>query len=118
MTKEDVERMVREAEANTKEDTVKKAKADLRNEADGLVYAVEKHLSEAAALVSASNKSRAEMLIGELKQKIKDDTSLDSLKKAVEDLTNHFQQMQKEAQEAGSKASNYIHRSNRKGDLF
>ncbi|MBK9622953.1 MAG: molecular chaperone DnaK [Candidatus Obscuribacter sp.] len=105
LTKEDVERMVREAEANTKEDTVKKAKADLRNEADGLVYAVEKHLSEAAALVSASNKSRAEMLIGELKQKIKDDTSLDSLKKAVEDLTNHFQQMQKEAQEAGSKAA-------------
>jgi len=105
LTKEDVERMVREAEAHTQEDSVKKAKADLRNEADGLIYAVEKHLSEAAAMVSASNKSRAEMLISDLKQKIKDDTSHDSLKKAVEDLTNHFQLMQKEAHEAGSKAA-------------
>lgn len=48
----------------------------------------------------------AEVLVdGPTRTKIKDDTSLDSLKKAVEDLTNHFQQMQKEAQEAGSKAA-------------
>ncbi|MBK7841976.1 MAG: hypothetical protein IPJ49_30745 [Candidatus Obscuribacter sp.] len=44
------------------------------------------------------------MLIGELKQKIKDDIG-SIASKAVEDLTNHFQQMQKEAQEAGSKAA-------------
>jgi molecular chaperone DnaK len=42
LTKEDIDRLVREAAANAEEDLKVKAMADLRNEADGLIYMVEK----------------------------------------------------------------------------
>ena len=105
LTKEDIERMMKEAQANGQEDEKKKAKADLRNEADGLIYAVERHLAEFQALTSTASKSRAELLIGELRQKMKDDVSFETLKQAVEDLTQHFSIMQSEAQAANARQS-------------
>jgi len=98
LTKEDIDRMVRDAETHGQEDQKKKAKADLRNDADGLMYAVEKHMSEFGTITSSALKSKAELLVGELRQKIKDDVALEVLKKAVEDLAAVLKEMQTEAQ--------------------
>lgn len=98
LTKEDVDRMVKEAESHAKDDERFKQKADLRNEADGLIYACEKHLTDFAGINSQANKSKAELLCNDLRQKIKDNADLEPLKRAVEDLKNHLIAMQQEAQ--------------------
>ncbi|MBS1994300.1 MAG: molecular chaperone DnaK [Cyanobacteria bacterium SZAS LIN-3] len=100
LNKDDIERMVKEAEAHSKDDEIKKAQADLRNEADGIIYAVEKHMTDFAQLNSEASKSKAKLLITELQQKVKDNADVPVLKKAVEDLQRHYMAMQKEAQDA------------------
>lgn len=98
LTKEDVDRMVKEAESHARDDEKFKQKADLRNEADGLMYACEKHIADFGAANSEANKSKAQLLIQELRQKVKDNAELEPLKKAVDDLKNHLILMQQEAQ--------------------
>ncbi|MBN8660088.1 MAG: molecular chaperone DnaK [Candidatus Obscuribacter phosphatis] len=105
LTKEDIERMIRDAEANGQEDQKKKAKADLRNEADALIYSVERHLQEFGSITSSAAKARAELLISELRQKIKDDLAYETLKQALDDLAAHLRNMQSEAQAASASAS-------------
>jgi len=102
LNKDDIERMMREAEAHSKDDETKKAQADLRNEADGIIYTVERHLADSAAVNSEASKSKAKLLISELQQKVKSDADVPTLKKAVEDLQNHYIALQKEAQEAAA----------------
>jgi molecular chaperone DnaK len=98
LTKEDVDRMVKEAESHARDDEKFKQKADLRNEADGLIYACEKHIADFGAANSEANKSKAQLLIQELRQKVKDNAELEPLKKAVDDLKNHLILIQQEAQ--------------------
>lgn len=71
LTKEDIDRMVKEAESHAKDDEKAKEKADMRNDADALIYAVEKHVADFGASNSSDNKAKAESLISELRQKIK-----------------------------------------------
>jgi molecular chaperone DnaK len=98
LNKDDIERMMREAEAHSKDDETKKAQADLRNDADGVIYAVERHLADAAALNSDANKSKAKLLITELQQKVKNNADVPTLKRALEDLQAHMSVLQEEAQ--------------------
>ncbi|MCA0313425.1 MAG: molecular chaperone DnaK [Candidatus Melainabacteria bacterium] len=105
LTKEDIERMIRDAEANGQEDQKKKAKADLRNEADALIYSVERHLQEFGSITSSAAKARAELLISELRQKIKDDLAYETLKQALDDLAAHLRSMQSEAQAASASSA-------------
>lgn len=105
LTKEDIERMIRDAEANGQEDQKKKAKADLRNEADALIYSVERHLQDFGSITSSAAKARAELLSSELRQKIKDDLAYETLKQALDDLAAHLRSMQSEAQAASASAS-------------
>ncbi|MBU6450627.1 MAG: molecular chaperone DnaK [Cyanobacteria bacterium REEB67] len=105
LNKDDIDRMMREAEAHSKDDETKKAQADLRNEADGLIYQVETAVKENAAHISDANKSKAELLVSELKQKVKADASVEVLKKAVEDLKNHLMAVQTEAQQQAQQAA-------------
>jgi molecular chaperone DnaK len=98
LNKDDIERMMREAEAFGKDDEIKKAQADLRNDADGIIYAVERHLADFGTMNSSENKAKAELLSNELKQKVKSDADVSTLKRAVEDLQAHFMVLQQEAQ--------------------
>jgi molecular chaperone DnaK len=84
LTKEDIDRMVKEAESHAKDDEKAKEKADMRNDADALIYAVEKHVADFGASNSPENKTKAETLITELRQKVKDNVSNDALKTAIE----------------------------------
>ncbi|MEO5361491.1 MAG: molecular chaperone DnaK [Nitrospirota bacterium] len=88
LSDDEIKKMVKDAEAHADEDKRKKELATVRNEADTLVYAVEKSLKEYGDKVTPAEKAEAEEKLKRLKD-IKDtSTNPEELKKAVEELTN------------------------------
>ena len=69
----EVERMVKEAEANAAVDQERREKIDRKNQADSLVYQAEKQLTELGDKVPAADKTKAETLIKDLKEAIASD---------------------------------------------
>jgi molecular chaperone DnaK len=65
--KDDIDRMVREAEAHADEDRRRREEAETRNNADTLVFQTEKLLKEQADKVSPEDRSKIEAALGELK---------------------------------------------------
>ncbi|MBD2019846.1 molecular chaperone DnaK [Leptolyngbya sp. FACHB-36] len=70
LPKDDVERMVREAEQNASADKDRREKIDLKNQADSLAYQAEKQMSELGDKVPAADKDRVNGLIKDLKDAI------------------------------------------------
>jgi molecular chaperone DnaK len=68
LSKEEVERMIREAEQFAEQDRRKKQEAELRNEADAMVYTVEKALAELGDKVPAETKKEVEEDVKKLKE--------------------------------------------------
>ena len=66
----EVERMVKEAEANAAVDQERREKIDRKNQADSLVYQAEKQITELGDKVPAADKTKAETLIKDLKEAI------------------------------------------------
>ena len=69
----EVERMVKEAEANAAADHERREKIDRKNQADSLVYQAEKQIAELGDKVPAADKTKAETLIKDLKEAIASD---------------------------------------------
>ena len=69
----EVERMVKEAEANAAVDQERREKIDRKNQADSLVYQAEKQLTELGDKVPTADKTKAETLIKDLKEAIASD---------------------------------------------
>lgn len=67
LSKEDIERMVRDAEAHAEEDRRRREEAEVRNQADTLVYQTEKLLKEQGDKISGEEKSAVEAKLGGLK---------------------------------------------------
>jgi molecular chaperone DnaK len=70
LPKDDVERMVREAEQNAATDKERREKIDLKNQADSLAYQAEKQMSELGDKVPAADKSKVDGLIKDLRAEI------------------------------------------------
>jgi molecular chaperone DnaK len=86
LSKEEIDKMVREAEKFATEDTKKKEEVEAINQADNLVYATEKSLKEFGDKVSQSERADIEARINDLKTAIKD-KNIDRIKKGMEDLS-------------------------------
>jgi molecular chaperone DnaK len=67
LPKDDIERMMREAEQYADEDKKRREEAETRNQAEGLVYTTEKFLGENGDKLPAEGKSEVEGLLTELK---------------------------------------------------
>jgi molecular chaperone DnaK len=67
LDKQDVERLVREAQQHAAEDRRRRELADARNQADTLIYQVEKALRELGDQVPAADRTRIEAQIGDLR---------------------------------------------------
>ncbi|WP_201592806.1 molecular chaperone DnaK [Psychrobacter sp. Pi2-51] len=89
LSDEEVEQMVRDAEANAAEDEKFANLAQVRNEADGRIHAVQKALKEAADKVTDEEKSTVETAITELETAAKEDDH-DDIKAKLEALDNAF----------------------------
>ena len=89
MSDEEVEQMVRDAEANAAEDEKFANLAQVRNEADSRIHAVQKALKEAEDKVTDEEKSTVESAITELEAAAKEDDH-DEIKAKLEALDNAF----------------------------
>lgn len=70
ISEKDIERMVKEAELNAETDRKEKEKAEVRNEADSLVYSIEKNIKDMGEKISSGDKSKAEEAIADVKKAI------------------------------------------------
>ena len=86
LSKEEIDKMVKDAEKFAAEDTKKKEEVEAINQADNLVYASEKSLKEFGDKVNQAERADIEARLNDLKQAIKD-KNLDRIKRASEDLT-------------------------------
>ena len=89
MSKEDIEKAVKEAEQYAAEDAKIKEKVEVRNQADQMVYQSEKTLSEMGDKIPADDKNKVQAGIDKLKETLKgQDTA--AIKAATEELTQSF----------------------------
>ena len=89
MSKEDVEKAVRDAEQYAAEDAKRKEEIDTRNQGDQMVYQTERTLEELGDKVDAAEKAEVESKLNELKETLKgSDTA--AIKAATEALTQVF----------------------------
>jgi molecular chaperone DnaK len=86
LDKTEVERMVKEAEANASTDKENRDKIDRKNQADSLTYQAEKQLQELGDKVPAADKTKLEALIKELREAVakEDDTEIQRLTPEVQ----------------------------------
>jgi len=103
LSKEEVEKMAKDAEAHAEEDKKKKEAVEVRNLADTLVYTTEKALREAGEKVSADKKKPVEEKIEALK-KVKDGDDTAAIKKATEELSQEAQKIGQELYAAAQAA--------------
>ena len=106
MSKEDIDRAVKDAEAFAEEDKKRREEVEVRNNGDQMVYQTEKFLSEQAANVSADDKSRLQSKVDALKEALKgSDTAEikskeDDLKRDYDELITRVYQQAAQAQQA------------------
>ena len=75
LSEDEIERMVKEAEAHKAEDEARKALVEVKNQADALIHQTKKAITELGEKIVTALKEEAEKLIGELEALIKDDKS-------------------------------------------
>ena len=92
MSKEDIEKAVKEAEQYAAEDAKIKEKVEIRNQADQMVYQSEKTLSEVGDKIPESEKAPIQAGIDKLKETLKGEDT-DAIKAATDELTQLFYQM-------------------------
>ncbi len=85
LSKEDVSRMVREAESHASEDQVRRELIDARNQADSLAYQVEKTVNESRDRLPAPEVARIESLIAAVREAVSKD-DLSAIKNTSEEL--------------------------------
>ena len=92
LSKEEVEKMTKEAEAHADEDREKKEKIDARNAADSLIFTAEKSLKDAGDKVPAEVKTEVESKIKVLKEKL-DTGTKEELETLTKDLSENLQKI-------------------------
>ena len=89
MSKEDVEKAVREAEQYASEDKARREAVDARNNADQLVYQCEKTMEELGDKIDAADKTDLQAKLDALKEALKGD-DMEAIKAKQEELTKAF----------------------------
>jgi len=86
LSKDEIERMKKEAEAHAEEDKKKKEEADIRNQADAAAFTTEKLLKESGDKMKPEEKKELEDKLAELK-KAKESNSAEEMKKKLEEMS-------------------------------
>jgi molecular chaperone DnaK len=104
LNKDEIDRMVHDAEAHAEDDRRRKEEAEIRNNADSLVYQTEKLLRDQATQFSGTEKERVESDLKALKETLTG-TDNEAIKSATERLAVGVQELGKRLYEAASAAS-------------
>ena len=92
LSKQDVERMVREAEANANEDARRKQEIELRNQTDSLMYSTERALAEHGAKLSQADRATIEQALSDAREALKGD-DMSRIRQAEQGLTRASQKL-------------------------
>ena len=87
LSEEEIKKFIREAEAHTEEDKKKKEMIEARNQADAMIYGVEKNIKEFGDKISSDEKTKIEEAIARVKKAMEGD-DLAEMQAAQEELTN------------------------------
>lgn len=104
LPKDDIDRMMREAEQYAEEDRKRRESAEVRNQADGLVYTTEKFLADNADKVAEDVKTDVTAAVAEVKSALEAD-DLDAIKRTSEALATISQKMGQSLYDANANAS-------------
>jgi molecular chaperone DnaK len=75
LSKEEIDRMVTDAQAHSEEDRKRREEVEARNAADSIAYQVERQISDLGDRVPLNEKARAEQLIAEIRELVKGNSS-------------------------------------------
>lgn len=89
MSKDDIEKAVKEAEAYAEEDKKRREEVDARNEADQMVYSIEKSIADFGDKITDADKSAVNPKLDALKEALKGD-NIETIKSAKEELEKAF----------------------------
>ena len=103
MAKEDIERMVKDAEAHAEDDRKRKEEAEVRNNADTLVYQTEKLLKDQGEKFEGDEKEKVETALGSVKEALAG-SDIEAIKTATESLLTASQSFSQRLYEEASKA--------------
>ncbi len=104
LTDEEIDKMMKEAEANKEQDEKRKEEAELRNESDGLIFQTEKAIKDLGDKVDAKDKESAEEKIKTLKDAL-EGNDLDKIKEAKEALNESAMALATKVYEEAAKAN-------------
>ena len=104
LTDEEVDKMMKEAEANKEQDEKRKEEAEVRNEADSLIFQTEKAIKDLGDKVDSKDKEEAEAKIKELKEALEKD-DIDEIKKLKDELNEKAMALATKVYEEAAKAN-------------
>ena len=105
MSKEDIDRMVKEAEAHAAEDKKQKEKIEIKNNADNLVYQAEKAIKDMGDKADAAQVDKVKAAIDKVKEALKGGDD-EAIKKATEELQKPLYEMSAAAYQQAQQAQN------------
>jgi len=103
LSKEEVEKMTKEAELHAEEDKKRKESVETKNQLDSTIYQLEKTLKEAGDKLPADKKAPIESALADAKKDLESD-DLDRMKAALENLSKVGQELYASAQQAAGAA--------------
>jgi len=103
LTEDDIDKMVKEAEANAAEDKKKKEGAEIKNNANSLIASADRLVKDFEGKISEDDSKKLEEQKEALKKALEDDKSADDLKKLSEDLQQTMFSISQKAYEAVQK---------------
>jgi molecular chaperone DnaK len=107
LSKDDIDRMMKEAESNAEEDEKKKQEIEANNSSDQAIYGAERMLEESGDKLSDDAKKQIQDAIEAIK-KAKDDNNVDTIKSALQELTTvqhkAAEEMYKQTQASGAQS--------------
>ena len=92
LSDEEIDKMVKDAEANAETDKKKREEVDVKNQADSLVFQVEKNIKEHGDKISPEDKSKIEADLKDLKEAL-EKNEIENIKQKTQDLTQSSMKM-------------------------
>jgi molecular chaperone DnaK len=102
LSKEEVERMAKDAESHAAEDKEKREEIEARNSLDSMVYNIEKMLKDSGDKVQASDKADVEAALADAKKVLAENAKASELKAALDKLTQSSHKLAEAMYKAGS----------------
>jgi molecular chaperone DnaK len=104
LSKEEVDKLVRDAQSHTEEDKKRRKTAEARNQADSLIYTTEKNLADHGDKIGEDDKTKIQEAIAELRKAMEGDDP-DAIERATQTLTTSSHKLAEEMYKKASSAA-------------